>query len=93
MDGFTKFASNMREFRAKNYTILFSYNTPVAAFILGQGWYITEKKWSQTTSRHITKWLNEYAKRGAFIDRNVNVKTVSQCQLDSFFAGKLETLN
>jgi hypothetical protein len=40
-----------------NLYILFSYETPVACFIQGEGYYYTEKKWSNTTSRHINSWL------------------------------------
>lgn len=37
--------------------ILFSYETPVAAFVPGQGYYRTEQHFSRTTSKHITQWL------------------------------------
>jgi len=37
--------------------VLFSYGTPVAAFVPGQGWLRTERRWSVTTSKHITQWL------------------------------------
>jgi hypothetical protein len=45
--------------------ILFSYETPVAAMNLSPEWHAkngngcirTDKKWSNTTSRHISKWL------------------------------------
>ena len=33
--------------------ILFSYATPVAAFIPGTGYVRTERQWSRTTSKHI----------------------------------------
>lgn len=52
-------ASNMTELTLDNKTILFSYQTPVAALVNENGnWhqYKTEKFWSQTTSRHINKW-------------------------------------
>ena len=49
--------SNQTEVIIGNKTVLFSYETPVAAFINGQGFIQTEKKWSVTTSRHINKWL------------------------------------
>jgi len=40
----------------KGDQVLFSYQTPVAAYVDGE--YIrTSTKWSRTTSRHITKWL------------------------------------
>lgn len=42
-------------------TVLVSYETPVAAFIPGKGYVKTAKKWSRTTSKHITKWLNGFA--------------------------------
>ena len=36
-------------------TILFSYRTPVAART-PDGCFKTEKRWSNTTSRHIAEW-------------------------------------
>jgi hypothetical protein len=50
-------ASNMTELELGDKTILFSYRTPVACHIAGEGYYRTEKKWSVTTSKHIGKWL------------------------------------
>jgi len=51
-------ASNMTELTCNDGTkILFSYKTPVACSINGS-YYKTSKKWSQTTSRHINKWLD-----------------------------------
>ncbi len=38
-------------------SILFSYSTPVAAHIDGQGYFRTEEKHSVTTSKHINAWL------------------------------------
>jgi hypothetical protein len=52
-------ASNMTEVEVLGARILFSYKTPVAALVKeGETWhqYKTDKKWSATTSRHITKW-------------------------------------
>jgi hypothetical protein len=40
-----------------NTLVLFSYQTPVAAFVDGKA-YRTEKKWSATTSKHINRWLD-----------------------------------
>lgn len=51
-------ASNMTEVEIGDTTILFSYKTPVACHISGQGYFRTTKKWSVTTSRHINKWLD-----------------------------------
>ena len=37
--------------------VLFSYRTPVAAYVPGDGYFRTNHNWSQTTSKHINKWL------------------------------------
>ena len=37
--------------------ILYSYTTPVAALVPGQGYLRTNKYYSKTTSGHINKWL------------------------------------
>jgi len=48
--------TNMTELAVNGVgTILFSYRTPVAAKT-PEGSFKTEKKWSNTTSRHITQW-------------------------------------
>ena len=52
----TPIGSNMTEVETSEARILFSYRTPVAAYIFGEGYVKTEKYWSVTTSRHINKW-------------------------------------
>ena len=48
--------SNMTQLTLKDGTqVLFSYQTPVASWKDGQ-FYKTDKKWSNTTTRHINKW-------------------------------------
>ena len=37
--------------------IMFSYNTPVAMSDSVGLCYVTEKKWSRTTTKHINQWL------------------------------------
>ena len=37
--------------------ILFSYKTPVAAQLAKGGFIRTDCRWSVTTSKHITQWL------------------------------------
>ena len=54
----TPIASNMTEVETSDARILFSYRTPVAAYVFGEGYVRTEKWWSVTTSRHINKWLD-----------------------------------
>lgn len=57
--------SNQTELDVNGTTILFSYDTPVAAigtFVIDgekfTGTIRTRTKWSATTSKHITQWLN-----------------------------------
>lgn len=45
--------------------ILYSYETPVAAFLPAQGYVKTAKFHSRTTGRHIAQWLKDGA--GQFI--------------------------
>lgn len=58
--------SNMTELSLTDGTVvLFSYETPVAAEWRGS-LYKTEKKWSQTTTRHINKWLEGRTAQDAY---------------------------
>ena len=72
-------APNMTEVETDLGRVLFSYRTPVAAYVYGKdgfggGFVRTKKWWSVTTSRHINKWLPE----------NGTVKEVEQTYLDNF---------
>jgi len=63
----THLGSNQTVIRNDNgIEILFSYNTPVAAFVPEHGYIKTEKFHSKTTLRHILNFLgsrlDEYAK-------------------------------
>ena len=51
--------SNGTEVETADARILFSYRTPVAAYIFGRGFVRTEEFFSVTTSRHINKWLKD----------------------------------
>lgn len=48
--------SNQTELEIKGARVLFSYSTPVACESVGKR-YRTNKKWSNTTTRHINAWL------------------------------------
>lgn len=48
---------NQTELYTDKGIILFSYQTPVAVIVSGKC-FRTSKKWSATTSRHISKWLD-----------------------------------
>ena len=53
----TPIASNMTEVETSEARILFSYRTPVAAYVFGRGYVRTAKWWSVTTSRHINQYF------------------------------------
>ena len=48
--------SNMTEVTMNGARVLFSYETPVAAYVDGEA-VKTAHKWSVTTSKHIRKYL------------------------------------
>jgi hypothetical protein len=73
------FGSNQTELHLDDGTIVFfSYETPVAAHIPGLGAYYTNKKYSTTTSGHITRWLDSIG-----LSRNVCNQT-DQSFFDKF---------
>ena len=54
----TPIAANRTQLNLNDGTeIFFSYKTPVAAKLPNYDYIRTSTKWSQTTSRHINKWL------------------------------------
>ena len=70
----TPIASNMTEVETDSARVLFSYRTPVAAYVYGVGYVKTDKWWSVTTSRHINKWIGS---------KDVTTREVSQTYLDN----------
>lgn len=51
--------SNQVEVVIGNKTVLFSYKTPVAYYDGEMArFFKTSKKWSTTTSKHVSQWLN-----------------------------------
>jgi hypothetical protein len=52
--------SNQTELFLNNLIVFFSYNTPVAYYSsLTGNYYVTKKKYSNTTSKHISSWVNK----------------------------------
>lgn len=39
--------------------VFFSYNTPVAAYLPGEGYLVTATKHSATTSKHVNAWAGK----------------------------------
>ena len=72
----TPIKSNMTEVTIGDKTILFSYGTPVA-YCSWDGYYKTNRKWSNTTSKHINQWLNSY---GATKE---DAREINQSELDN----------
>ena len=58
--------------------ILFSYETPVAAWASDRGYMRSEKHYSQTTSKHIARWLASH---------NATAEMVSQDTIDALLGG------
>jgi hypothetical protein len=61
-----------------NVIVLFSYSTPVAAQIIGEGFYRTSQKYSSTTTKQINRWLHGYPaeeRPQSFFDNLVNGRT------------------
>lgn len=50
--------------------VLFSYRTPVAAFIPGRGYVRTKTRYSVTTSKHINQWLGGNANRATEVEQS-----------------------
>jgi len=65
-------ASNMTELNINGVSILFSYQTPVAGWDDG-GAFRTKEWYSQTTTRHINKYLG-----GKAIGREVEQNFIDQ---------------
>ena len=74
-------ASNMTEVETKEARILFSYKTPVAAYVFGKGYVKTDKFWSVTTSRHINKWIGMDMPESGYVA--VTTEKVAQTYLDN----------
>lgn len=58
----TPVGSNQTEIeRADGVTILYSYSTPVAAFVPGRGALVSATKYSVTTSRHVNQAVERWS--------------------------------
>ena len=55
-----KIGNNETEVTFGDVTVLFSYNTPVAAHVCPYGFFRTSKSWSRTTSRHVGAFLTRH---------------------------------
>ena len=61
--------------------IFFSYQTPVAGFVSGEGYFATSEKFSKTTTRHINSYLD-----------GAEAKEMEQSQIETLL-DKPESLN
>lgn len=65
--------SNQTEIQtASGNRVLYSYSTPVAAYVVGRGYIRTATHYSATTSKHINKWLD-----------GAKAETVKQSEIDA----------
>ena len=87
----TPIASNMTEVETKEARILFSYRTPVAAYVFGRGYVKTEKWYSTTTTRHINKWINMDMPVSGYVA--VTTEEVAQTYLDNLVQGVIMSIS
>ena len=87
----TPIASNMTEVETSEARILFSYRTPVAAYVFGEGFVRTEKWWSVTTSRHINKWIGMDMPVSGYVA--VTTEEVPQTYLDNLVQGVIMSIS
>ena len=87
----TPIASNMTEVETKEARILFSYRTPVAAYVFGRGYVKTEKWYSVTTTRHINKWI--YMDMPVSVHIAVTTEEVPQTYLDNLVQGVIMNIS
>lgn len=87
-EGWRKVASNMREwFRKEDGSLwLMSYNTVVAGIKDGHA-VKTEMRWSATTSRHISKWIELRRASGMWLVEEYDLKTMPQGYFDQVKMG------
>ena len=72
----TPIGTNQTEVETADARIFFSYKTPVAAYIFGEGFVRSENFFSVTTSRQINKWIGVCSKTD-------DIKRVPQSRLDN----------
>lgn len=70
---------NMTEITTGNKRVFFSYRTPVVV-LAGSQYYVTNKKFSKTTTSHIRDYLQEQTLNGPY--KAFNVKYVTQEELE-----------
>ena len=64
--------SNQTELHKKDGTIVFfSYETPVCVYIPDNLILVTNKKYSNTTSRHINQWLEKQSSKVEYKDQTI----------------------
>ena len=62
--------SNQTDVELSDGTIvLYSYATPVAAFVPGRGGLCSSKKYSATTSRHVSKAIERWGCSKTIVDQ------------------------
>lgn len=73
--------SNKVLIRMKKFDVLFSYKTPVAIskweYDVGTTWFITDKKYSNATTRHINSVIKDYHNQ-QIIDHNKLLKMIEK---------------
>ena len=87
----TPIASNMTEVETSKARVLFSYRTPVAAYVFGRGYVKTENWYSVTTTRHINKWIGMDMPVSGHVA--VTTEEVEQTYLDNLVQGVIMNIS
>lgn len=74
-------AANQTEVEHDNgVTIFFSYKTPVAVFVPGQGALCTTTKYSRTTSKHVSQTVERWGATRHNVDQAIVDKYATNLQ-------------
>jgi hypothetical protein len=61
--------ANKTEITTGDVLLFVSYETPVACHIAGEGFFRTDKKWSVTTSKHISQFISRHGGSGRVVEK------------------------
>jgi hypothetical protein len=71
--------NNQTELELNDGTIVFfSYSTPVAVFVSGQGALCTTQKFSSTTSKHINQTVKRWGATRINVEQSVIARFISR---------------
>jgi hypothetical protein len=73
----TKMPKTMTIEMRGDVTVCLSYGTPVAAFVPGQGYVKTDRRYSVTTSKHANQFCRNGGSDGRTIDHDAFIQAIN----------------